>query len=143
MGVKLRRPALSSYDTQAYLTDLQSVVFCIMLEKAVALENLDPILDRARSKGVDMTQWGPADFSFSMGDPGLQRSPKIRIYEEKVIAKSLEYGIHPRIEIGAVEQAKRYMDLGVRHFCLGWDRFILRQQLTQLGTDMRKLTESL
>ncbi len=143
MGVKLRRPALSSYDTQAYLTDLQSVVFCIMLEKAVAVENLDPILERARSKGVDMTQWGPADFSFSMGDPGLQRSPKIRIYEEKVIAKSLEYGIHPRIEIGAVEQAKRYMDLGVRHFCLGWDRFILRQQLTQLGTDMRKLTESL
>jgi len=143
MGVKLRRPALSSYDTQAYLEDLQSVVFCIMLEKAVAVENLDAILERARAKGVDMTQWGPADFSFSMGDPGLQGSPDIRVYEEKVIAKSLEYGLQPRIEIGAVEQAKRYMDLGVRHFCLGWDRFILRQQLSQLGADMRKLTDSL
>jgi hypothetical protein len=60
-----------------------------------------------------------------------------------VIQKSLEYGIHPRIELGSVEQAKRYIDMGVRHFCIGWDRFILRQQLVSLGTGMRKLTSRL
>jgi 2-keto-3-deoxy-L-rhamnonate aldolase RhmA len=60
-----------------------------------------------------------------------------------VIQKSLEYGIHPRIELGSVEQAKRYIDMGVRHFCIGWDRFILRQQLVSLGTGMRKLTDRL
>jgi 2-keto-3-deoxy-L-rhamnonate aldolase RhmA len=43
----------------------------------------------------------------------------------------------------SVEQAKRYIDLGVKHFCIGWDRFILKQQLTQLGEGMRKLTERL
>jgi hypothetical protein len=31
----------------------------------------------------------------------------------------------------------------VRHFCIGWDRFILRQQLMSLGTGMRKLTDQL
>jgi 2-keto-3-deoxy-L-rhamnonate aldolase RhmA len=143
MGVKLRRPALNSYDTGAYLKDLESVVFCIMFEKGIAVDNIDPILERAKEKGVDMTQWGPADFSFSLGNPGLQQSKEIRQYEEKVIAKSLEYGIAPRIEIGAVEQAKRYIDLGVRHFCLGWDRFILRQQFMQLGSEMKKVTEQL
>ncbi len=143
MGVKLRRPALSSYDTESYLADLESVVFTIMIEKNVAVENIDEILIRAREKGVDMTQWGPADFGFSRGQPGLMATPEIRPFEELVIKKSLEYGIHPRIEIGAVEQAKRYIDLGVRHFCIGWDRFIYRAGIAKLGEGMKKLTELL
>jgi 2-keto-3-deoxy-L-rhamnonate aldolase RhmA len=143
MGVKLRRPALNSYDTEEYLKDMQSIVFCVMFEKDIALENIDAILERAKEKGVDMTQWGPADFSFSRGEPQLQGSKEIRVYEEKVIAKSLEYGIQPRIEIAAVEQAKRYIDLGVKHFCIGWDRFMIRQQLAQLGSGMKKLVEDL
>jgi len=143
MGVKLRRPALNSYDTEAYLKDLESAVFCVMFEKDIAVNNIDAILERAVDKGVDMTQWGPADFGFSRGQPTLMQSKGIRPFEEKVIAKSLEYGIPPRIEIGAVEQAKRYIDLGVRHFCIGWDRFFLRQQFTELGEGMKKLTDTL
>ena len=143
MGVKLRRPALSSYDTGAYLADLKSIVFCIMIEKSIAVDHLDAILARARELGVDMTQWGPADFSFSRGEPSLQHSEAIKPFEALVIKKSLEYGIYPRIELGSVEQAKRYIDMGVRHFCIGWDRFILRQQLVSLGTGMRKLTSRL
>jgi len=143
MGVKLRRPALTSYDAQLYHDDLVSVVFLIMIEKQATLDAIDPVLERAKERGVDMTQWGPADFSFSRGEPELQRSPEIRKYEEQVIAKSLEYGIRPRIEIAAVEQAKRYLDLGVRDFCIGWDRFILRGAFAQLGEGMRKLVEKL
>ena len=74
---------------------------------------------------------------------GLMATKEIRPFEELVIKKSLEYGIHPRIEIGAVEQAKRYVDVGVRHFCIGWDRFMIRQQLAQLGSGMKKLVENL
>jgi 4-hydroxy-2-oxoheptanedioate aldolase len=143
MGLKLRRPALSSYQPDSYVAELQGVMFLIMIEKNVALENIDAVLDAARARGVDMTQWGPADFSLSRGDPGLMGRPEIRPFEEKVIAKSLEYGIAPRIEIGDVEQAKRYVDLGVRHFCIGWDRFIYRTALSRIGEDMRKLVETL
>lgn len=143
MGVKLRRPALGSYDIESYMTDLESTVFLIMIEKSVTVENLDEVLARAKEKGVDMTQWGPADFSFSRGQPGLMSTPDIRPFEESVIKKSLEYEIHPRIEIGAVEQAKRYIDLGVRHFCIGWDRFIYRAAISQLGEGLRKLVEPL
>jgi 4-hydroxy-2-oxoheptanedioate aldolase len=142
MGVKLRRPALASYDTAAYLEDLESVVFAIMIEKNVTVENLDAILDQARTRGVDMTQWGPADFGFSRGEPGLMATDGIRPFEEKVINKSLEHGLRPRIEIGAVEQAKRYIDLGVKDFCIGWDRFILRAQFAQLGEGMQKLLDT-
>lgn len=143
MGVKLRRPALSGYQPDGYLDDLKATVFLIMIEKNAALDNIDEILETAKAKGVDMTQWGPADFGFSRGEPSLMHTPEIRPFEEQVIKKSLEYGVAPRIEIAEVEQAKRYVDLGVRHFCIGWDRFIYQAGLTRIGEGMRKLIETL
>lgn len=143
MGLKLRRPVLSSYDPDGYIDDLHSNVFTIMIEKDAAVENLDEILTVAKDKGVDMTQWGPADFGLSRGDPNLMNTPAIRAPEELVIKKCLEYGIPPRIEIAEVEQAKRYVDLGVRHFCIGWDRFIYKAGLTAIGEGMKKLVGTL
>ncbi len=143
VGVKLRRPALASYDTRTYLEDLNSFVFAIMIEKDVAVSNIDAIFERARDRGVLMTQWGPADFGFSRGQPGLMSTADIRPFEETVINKSLEYGLRPRIEIGAVEQAKRYIDMGVKDFCIGWDRFILRATLAQLGEGLTRLLEDI
>lgn len=65
------------------------------------------------------------------------------LVSELVIKKSIEYGVPPRIEIGEVEQAKRYIDLGVRHFCIGWDRFIYQTHLEKLGEGIRKLVDTL
>jgi 2-keto-3-deoxy-L-rhamnonate aldolase RhmA len=143
MGVKLRRPIISGYDPEAYLADLASIVFVIMIEKGLAVEHLDEVLSAAQHQGVDLTQWGPADFGLSRGQPGLMHRPEIRPFEELVIRKSLEHGVPPRIEIGEVEQAKRYVDLGVRHFCIGWDRFIYRAGLQRIGEGMRRLVETL
>ena len=143
MGVKLRRPALTGYAPDGYVQDLESIVFLIMIEKNVAVENIDEILSAANNYGVDMTQWGPADYGFSRGEPNLMNTPEIRPAEELVIRKCLEYGIHPRIEIGDSEKAKRYIDLGVRHFCVGWDRFFYQSNLVQLGENMKKIVEGL
>lgn len=143
MGVKIRRPALSGYAPEGFLEDLDSVVFTIMLEKNAAVENLDAVLAAARDKDVDMAQWGPADYGLSRGNPRMMYEDEIRPIEEMVIAKCIEYDVPPRIEIADVEQAKRYIDLGVRHFCIGWDRFILQAGLKNLGEGMRKLTEGI
>ena len=139
MGVKVRRNALTSYDSDDYLEELASVVFVVMIEKEVAVDNLDAVLERCRDKGVAMTQWGPADFGLSRGEPMMMSTPEIRPFEELVIKRSLDYGIHPRIEIGEVEQAKRYLDLGVKHFCIGWDRFLYRDTVKRLGEGLREL----
>jgi 2-keto-3-deoxy-L-rhamnonate aldolase RhmA len=143
MGVKLRRPAMTGYDPEGYLEDLAAVVFVIMIEKSKAVDDLNPVLDAARELGVDMTQWGPADFGLSRGQPQLMASPEIRPFEELVIKQSIEYGIQPRIEIADVEQADRYVQLGARHFCIGWDRFIYKSGLMRVGEGMRRLIESL
>ena len=142
MGVKLRRPALTGYQPDNYLDDLNSFVFTIMIEKNVALDNIDAILETAKAKGVAMTQWGPADFGFSRGEPSLMHTDGIQPFEEQVIKKSIEHGVAPRIEIAEPEQAKRYVDLGVRHFCIGWDRVILQAGLARIGGGMRKVLET-
>lgn len=141
MGIKLRRPGFGSYNPDGYRADLESVLFTVMIEKDCALENIDAILSIAQDKGVDMTQWGPADFGFSRGEPHLMGTPEIQPFEERIIKKSLEYGIQPRWEIAEPEQAKRFIDLGVRHFCIGWDRFILRAGLARIGEGMREILE--
>ena len=143
MGIKIRRPSLSSYAPKKYLADLESTLLCIMLEKKSAIDNIDLILERAREKGVDMAQWGPADYSLSWGKPKLMFEDGIFPIEEKVIAKCIEYNIVSRAEISDVEQAKRYIDLGVRHFCIGWDRFILQAGLVKLGEGLKNLTEGI
>jgi 2-keto-3-deoxy-L-rhamnonate aldolase RhmA len=143
MGVKLRRPAMTGYEPQHYLEDLAAVVFAIMIEKATAVDDLDRVLATAKEKGVDMTQWGPADFGLSRGQPHLMGTPEIQPFEERVVATSLAYGVQPRIEIAEVEQAKRYVELGVRHFCIGWDRFIYKAGLLRIGEGMRRLVETL
>tara|TARA_B100000886_G_C20020724_1_gene325740 strand:+ start:123 stop:293 length:171 start_codon:yes stop_codon:yes gene_type:complete len=56
-----------------------------MIEKKEAVENLEPILEQARTKGVDMVQWDPADYRVSMGDPKLFHSASIHEVEENVI----------------------------------------------------------
>ena len=115
----------------------------IMIEKGCAVDNLDAILTAAKEKSVDMIQWGPADYSLTRGKWGTISPEEIRPTEELVIAKSLEYGLHPRIEIGTPDQAKRFIDLGVRHFCIGWDRFIYESNLVKIGEGLRKITDAL
>lgn len=137
MGVKLRRPALAGYRIDNYGADLDSIVTVIMIEKKAATDQIDAVLEKAAELKIDMTQWGPSDWSFSHGralDP-----QEVGAGEELVIRKSLEYGVAPRIEIGAVEQAQRYIDLGVRHFCIGWDRFLLQSGFSALGEGLRRL----
>jgi len=114
-----------------------------MIEKNVAVENLDEVLSAAKECGVDMTQWGPADYGFSRGEPNMMNTPEIQPVEELVIRKCIECGIHPRTEIGDPEKAKRYVDLGVRHFCVGWDRFFYQRNLLQVGESMQKIVEAL
>ena len=141
MGVKLRRNALGSYDTESYLKELESIVITLMIEKEITVKNIDGVLARAQQRGVAMTQWGPADFGFSRGEPNLMKERAIQPFEELVISKSLEYGVQPRIEIGSLAQAQRYLDLGVKHFCIGWDRFIYQSAIKDLGSGMRELLQ--
>ena len=55
------------------------------------------------------------------------------------IETALKLGIAPRAEISHPDEAKRYLDMGVKHFCIGTDVSILFQWFVHNGKSMRTL----
>lgn len=141
-GVGVRRFAyMSEAGTAKYVEALNDVVIAIMIEKKEAVDQLEEIL---AVEGIDMIQWGPADYSMSIGRPGAYRQrndPEIKAVERRVIETALKMGVSPRAEIINVDQAKYYLDLGVRHFSLSTDIVILFNWLKENGDKLRKAIE--
>jgi 2-keto-3-deoxy-L-rhamnonate aldolase RhmA len=119
-----------------WIKAMDDVVIAIMIEKKGAVEELEEILS---IKGVDMVQFGPSDYSISIGKPGQSQDPDVHGAHVKMIKLALSRGIHPRVEIGSIEQAKPYLEMGVRHFCIGWDTAVLGMWCRQQGEGMKKL----
>ena len=53
--------------------------------------------------------------------------------------KALKAGVQPRIELGSLEQAQPWMELGVKHFCVGWDISTVFGYCKQQGQLMEEL----
>jgi 4-hydroxy-2-oxoheptanedioate aldolase len=137
-GCGMRRDVgyLVDVATPAFVQALEDAVIAIMIEKRQAVENLEAILS---VKGVEMIQFGPGDYSMSIGVPGQFSHPKVREAETYVIETALAMGIHPRAEIDHPSQAERYLAMGVRHFCMGNDMQILFDWYKASGKGMAEL----
>jgi len=139
-GVATRRFTYMGYGgSPEYVQALRDIVVVLMIEKDGAVKNLEEILE---IPGIDMIQWGGSDYSMSVGMAGQRSSPEIKAVEKKVIETSLKMGVPPRAEINTADQAKFYLDLGVRHFCIGTDVNILFNWWKEQGDDLRKAVES-
>ena len=103
--------------TEDWVKEMNDIVIVIMIEKKGAMENLEEILS---VKGVDMVQFGPSDYSISIGKPGQVRSPETQKAERDMVKLALKKGVAPRVE-GSFEDAKAFFEMGVRHFCIGSD----------------------
>jgi 4-hydroxy-2-oxoheptanedioate aldolase len=75
----------------------------------------------------------------SIGVAGQWTHPQVREAERHLIETALKCGVHPRAEIQHPGQAQRYLDLGVKHFCVGTDMVTLWQYFRETGTAMRGL----
>ncbi|HMC65081.1 MAG TPA: aldolase/citrate lyase family protein [Gemmataceae bacterium] len=137
-GVGMRRDVRFVLEggSPAFVQALEDAVIALMIEKGPAVENLDALLS---VKGVDMVQFGPADYSMSIGLAGQRSHPKVREAERHVIATALKKGIAPRAEISHPDETKKYLDMGVKHFCIGTDMTVLFNWFKQSGAAMRGL----
>jgi 2-keto-3-deoxy-L-rhamnonate aldolase RhmA len=139
-GVATRRFTYMGYGgSQEYVQALRDIVVVLMIEKKGAVENLEEILS---IEGVDMIQWGGSDYSMSVGKAGQRGSAEIKAVEKQVIETALKMGVPPRAEINSADQAKAYLDMGVRHFCIGTDVNILFDWWKSHGDNLRKAVES-
>ena len=139
-GASMRRSMGFGQDAggKEFVRAMEDAVVAVMIEKGSAVENLGAMLE---VKGVDMVQFGPADYALSTGVPGEFGHSQVKEAEKLVIETSMKMGIPPRAEIGTADQAKRYLDMGVRHFCMGTDVSILISWFKKEGESMRKVLE--
>lgn len=137
-GAGMRRNVgyVSYAGSERWVQAMNDVVIAIMIEKKGAMENLDEIL---AVEGVDMVQFGPADYSISIGTPGQGGSDEVQQAHRSMIEKALKAGVAPRVEVGSFEQTQRFLDMGVRHFCIGWDLGIIAAWCRSQGKGMKEL----
>jgi 2-keto-3-deoxy-L-rhamnonate aldolase RhmA len=140
-GVAARRIAFMKRGaTQEYVDALRDVVVAIMIEKQSAVDQLEEILS---VPGIDMVQWGPSDYCMSIGRPGTRNARDVRAAERRVIETSLRMGVAPRAEIVTCEEAQDYLDMGVRHFCIGSDINILYDWFMEHGGRLRSTVDAM
>lgn len=133
-GAAGRRFGYQSSGHDEYTQAVRDVVVAIMAEKRSLVDDLESVLSVS---GVDMVQWGPADYSMSSG---LTRGdPAIKEVERYVIETCLKKGVAPRIELQSLDSVEYYLDLGVRHFRIGNDVSILRRFWQDKGTQLRDM----
>ena len=136
-GVATRRNTYMGYGGGPdYVKALNETVIAVMIEKNGAVENLEEILEIPE---VDMVQWGGSDYSMSIGKPGAKSDPQVIAAHDKVFKTSIEMGVPPRAEIKSVDEAKKYLDMGVKHFSIGTDITILYDYWKQNGDELRRI----
>ena len=126
LGVGMRRDVgtVREGGSRAYVAALDEVVIAVMVEKRECVEDLDAILS---VKGLDMVQFGASDYSMSLGLTGQRNHPDVVKVERRTIETALKMGLHPRVELADIKQAAPYLEMGVKHFCIGWDVRILHE----------------
>jgi 4-hydroxy-2-oxoheptanedioate aldolase len=138
-GVATRRMSYMGYGgSPDYVQALEDIVVVLMIEKKAAVDCLEEIL---AVEGIDMIQWGPADYSMSVGRPGGAKHPETKAVERHVIETCLRHGIPPRAEINSPDEAKYFLDMGVRHFCMATDLLVIHQWMKANGETLRKALE--
>ncbi len=122
-----------------YVKAMEGAVVALMIEKREAIDNLEEILS---VKGIDMVQFGPGDYSLSLGYPGQRNHPKVKEAELKTIKIALKKGIRPRVEIGSIDykikELQKYIELGVKDFSLPSEGKIVYEWLKRHGKNIRK-----
>jgi 4-hydroxy-2-oxoheptanedioate aldolase len=114
-------------------------VVVLMIEKKGAVEDLEGILS---VEGVDMVQFGPADYGMSIGLAGQRSHPAVIEAYEHTIKTAIKMGVRPRAEISTPAEAEWYLERGVIDFNLSTDTAILAAFYRDQGEALRQLVTS-
>ena len=118
-----------------YVAQLEDAVVALMIEKESAVENLEEVLSVG---GVDMVQFGPSDYSMSIGIPDQYDDPRVKKAEQRTIETALKMGVAPRAEIDDYSKAAPYIEMGVKDFCIGTDLAIIHDYCRVQGAGLAK-----
>ncbi|MEX2355732.1 MAG: aldolase/citrate lyase family protein [Thermaerobacterales bacterium] len=114
----------------------RDIVVAVMIEKKGAVDDLEKIL---KLDDVDMIQWGSGDYAFNVGRSGEREADEFKEIERYVIDTCLKHNKPPRIELRELDNVEEYLNMGIKHFCVGFDTRIIYQWVKTNGEKLRSL----
>lgn len=124
---------------EAVIQSYRDSVIVLMIEKKGAVDQLEEI---CRVPGVDMVQFGPSDYSWSIGVAGQRDAKEVVEAREYTIKTALKHGVRPRAEITTASEVEYYQKLGVKDFCMAPDTGILARYYAGEGGAVREMIGS-
>lgn len=115
-----------------------SCVKAFMIEKASAVEDIEAICS---VPGVDMVQFGPSDYSMSLGKNSAEIKDEWKAAQKHVIEVALAHGVRPRVELYDPADAAEYIEMGVKDFCIGDEFDILKDYWANVGGKMKSMVK--
>ncbi len=117
-----------------YVQALEDSVVAIMIEKESAVKDLDAVLS---VPGVDMIVFGGNDYAMSIGRPRGLSPEEMSEVQTHVFKAALSKGIQPRAELNHPDQAAALIEMGVRHFAIGTDLWMIKDWLEERAGGLR------
>jgi 2-keto-3-deoxy-L-rhamnonate aldolase RhmA len=134
-GVNMHRAVLMEAGSQEWANAMDNVVIALMIEKKEAIEDLEAMLS---VPGVDMVQFGPADYSNSIGLTGQFTHPQVKEAERYMIETAEKMGVAVRVELNQPRDFESYRNMGIKHFNVGIDVKTLFTWFCESGSTMRR-----
>ena len=106
----------------------------IQVESEEALANLDALVSRS---GIDATMIGPFDLSQDMGIPGELSHPRMEEAFRRVIEVCAAHGVAPGVHLQGVEDARRWVQEGMRFVTVSLDIQLFRTASVSLLSQLR------
>lgn len=120
---------------------VDDIVIAFMIEKKEAMDYLEEICS---IPGIDMLQFGPSDYSMSVGKNLKDYFTEVMDVQKKMVEIALKHNIRPRIEIyGKPEEALPWIKLGVRDFIFSDDSVVYKNFVNKDGKEMRSIIDGI
>jgi len=123
---------------EVWMQAMRDIVIMLMIEKKGVMDELEEIL---AMDDVDMVNFGPCDFSVSVGKAYNTSRWCTEAYtaHRDMLELALKHGKRARVEIWNYEQAQEYIDMGIRDFNVGVDLLAIYEYCRQNGGGVREL----
>ena len=119
-----------------YVKHIDEIVIAIMIETKTLADDIEEALS---VPGIDMIQFGPSDFSISIGRPGDgYKNLQITEAMERSYSAAKRKGIRIRAEC-SVEEIQKWIELGCKDFCIGSDTGTMSAWARNTGKEIRDM----